>query len=59
MSGSLRVERCYRPDRERETRALLLLLGRTATNVPSPQASHELRDGAALTAGPEHGGGAG
>jgi hypothetical protein len=60
--GSLKkriIERCYRPDWEREMRALMLLLSGTSTSIATPRAPREVNDGAALIDAPGRGEGAG
>jgi hypothetical protein len=55
MVETLRVERCYRPDRKREIRALLVLLGHTSISVTTPRRSRHASAGAEFDADPGHG----
>jgi len=55
MAGEVRIERSYLPDREREMRALLVLLGTTSTSTTTLRPSRHASGGAELDADPGHG----
>jgi hypothetical protein len=44
MAGELWIERRYHPDRKRETRALLLLLGIGGAGIPTPRGERSSKD---------------
>ena len=55
MAGGLRITRLYLPDREREKRALLLLLDGVAASMISQTEASKARDGAMGCIGRDHG----